>query len=104
MSCSNPTGDGEAVTLTIPAKHRKFLRDHFEIARSGIREELAQYPKQLKEPQRLHREEAVFERLLAALDRGSFGPDRDVRDVLRDLAVGARGALKTKRMSFWTRT
>ncbi len=86
MSCNNPTADGDAVALTIPAKHRKFLRDLFEIARNGIREELAQYPKQLKEPRRLHREEVVYEKLLTALGSGSIVPDRDVRDVLRDLA------------------
>jgi hypothetical protein len=86
MSCDNPTADGDAVVLTIPAKHRKFLHDLFEIARSGIREELAQYPKQLKEPRRLHREEAVYKKLIAALDSNSIVPDRDVRDVLRDLA------------------
>ncbi len=86
MADQNPTGDGDAVALTIPAEHRKFLRDLFEIARNGIREELAQYPKQLKEPRRLHREEAVYERLLTALDSGSIVPDRDVHDVLRDLA------------------
>jgi hypothetical protein len=86
MATKNPKGDGDAVALTILAKHRKFLRDLFEIARNGIREELTQYPKQLKEPRRLHREEAVYEKLLAALDSGSIVPDRDVRDVLRDLA------------------
>jgi hypothetical protein len=86
MAEKNPTGDGDAVALTIPTEHRKFLRDLFEIARGGIREELAQYPKQLKEPHRLHREEAVYEKLLAALDTGSIVSDRDVRDVLRDLA------------------
>jgi len=86
MADENPTGSGDAVGLTIPAEHRKFLRALFEIARNGIREELAQYPKQLREPRRLHREEAVYEKLLAALDSGSIVPDRDVRDVLRDLA------------------
>jgi len=86
MSCTNPTGDGDAVALTIPAAHRKFLHDLFEIARNGIREELAQYPKQLREPRRLYREEAVYAKLLAALDSGSIVPDRDVRDVLSDLA------------------
>ncbi len=86
MADENPTGAGDAVALTIPAKHRKFLRDLFEIARAGIREELAQYPKQLQEPRRLHREEAVYEKLLETLDTGSIVPGRDVRDVLRDLA------------------
>jgi hypothetical protein len=83
MATKNPTGDGDLVALP---EHRKFLCDLFEIARAGIREELAQYPKQLREPRRLHREEAVYEKLLEALNSGSIGPDRDVRDVLRDLA------------------
>jgi hypothetical protein len=86
MPCTNPTGDGDPVALAIPAMHCKFLRCLFEIARNGIREELAQYPKQLKEPRRLRREEIVYDKLLAALDGGSIVPDRDVRDVLRDLA------------------
>jgi hypothetical protein len=86
MADQNPTGDGDAVALTIPAKHRKFLRGLFEIARNGIREELAKYPEQLKEPRRLHREEAVYEKLIAALDSNFIVPDQDVRDVLRDLA------------------
>jgi hypothetical protein len=86
MSCAKPTEDGNAVALAILAKHRKFLRDLFEIARNGIREELAQYPQQLREPSRLHREEAVYDKLLAALDNGSIVADRDVRDVVRDLA------------------
>ncbi len=86
MSCAKPTEDGDAVALAIPAAHRKFLRDLFEIARNGIREELTQYPTQLKEPRRLHREEAVYDKLLAALDNESIVADRDVRDVVRDLA------------------
>ncbi len=86
MADQNPMGAGDAVALTIPTEHRKFLRGLFEIARDGIREELADYPKQLREPRRLHREEAVYEKLLEALDSGSVVPDRDVRDVLSDLA------------------
>ncbi len=85
MSCAKPTEDPNAVVLTIPAKHRKFLRDLFKIARNGIREELTQYPKRLREPSRLHREEAVYDKLLAAFDNGSIVADRDVRDVVRDL-------------------
>lgn len=53
---------------------------------TGFEKELTQYPKQLKEPRRLRREEAAYEKLLAALDSDSIVPDRDVRDVLRDLA------------------
>lgn len=86
MASENPTGAGDAVALTIPAAHHKFLRGLFEIARNGVREELTKYPEQLKEPLRLHREKAVYDKLLAALDSGSIVPDRDVRDVLSDLA------------------
>jgi hypothetical protein len=86
MAIENPMGGGDAVALTIPAEHRKFLYGLFEIARDGIREELGQYPKQLQEPRRLHREEAAYEKLLAALDSGSIVPDRDMLDVIRDLA------------------
>jgi hypothetical protein len=86
MADQNPTGDGNAVALTISTEHRKFLLRLFETARDGIQEDLAEYPQQLREPTRLRREEAVYEKLLAALDSGSIVPDRDVRDVLGDLA------------------
>jgi hypothetical protein len=86
MADQNPTGAGDAIALQVPAENRKLLRDLFEIARNSIREKLAQYPEQVKEPRRLHREEVVYDKLLASLDTGSIVPDRDVRDVLRDLA------------------
>jgi phage terminase Nu1 subunit (DNA packaging protein) len=56
------------------------------MARSGIRDELAKYPESLREPVRLHREEAVYDALLAALDSGSLVVTGDLRCVLRDLA------------------
>jgi hypothetical protein len=87
MANKNPRDDGDAVSLTIPAEDAKFLRGAFEMARDGIRDELANYPDELEEPTRLHREEAVYDKLLAALDTGSIIPDRDVMDVLADLAT-----------------
>jgi len=86
MADENPTGRGVAVALQIPADQVRFLRGVFEMALRGIREELTDYPKQLKEPERLRREEAVYGRLLAALDELVMVPDVDVRDVLGDLA------------------
>jgi len=56
------------------------------MARDGIRDELAEYPDELREPVRLHREEAAYEKLLSALDSSSIVPDADVRQVLTDLA------------------
>lgn len=86
MADENPMGRGVAVALQIPADHVRFLRGVFQMALRGIREELDDYPKQLKEPARLEREEVAYERLLAALDALVMVPDADVRDVLADLA------------------
>ena len=86
MADENPTGRGSAVALAIPPDQARFLRRVFEMARDGVRDELAQYPDRLREPSRLRREEAVYGRLLAALDERVIVPDRDVRTVLGDLA------------------
>jgi hypothetical protein len=86
MADENPTGRGSAVALKIPAEQARFLRSTFRSAQAGIRDELRDYPKQLKEPSRLRREEAAYGRLLAALDELVIVPDDDVRAVVGDLA------------------
>lgn len=86
MARTDPTGDGPAVALTIPPDDAAFLRSVFQMARGGIRDELAEYPDELREPLRLHREEVVYEALLAALDSGSLVVTGDLRCVLSDLA------------------
>jgi hypothetical protein len=87
MTDSNPTGGGDAVVLTISSKDLRFLRFIFEVAQGGIREELAEHPHQPKDASRLDRELAAYAKLLEALERNrSLVPDRDVIDVLRDLA------------------
>jgi hypothetical protein len=85
MADQNPTGRGSAVALKIPVDQIRFLRSVFQMARAGIQDELAKYPDQLREPTRLRREEAVYGRLLAALDELVIVPDGDVRAVLGDL-------------------
>ena len=86
MANTDPTGDGSAIALTIPADQIRFLRGTFESALAGVHEELANYPKGLGEPTHLRREEVVYGRLLVALDGLVIVPDGDVRDVLSDLA------------------
>lgn len=86
MATENPTGSGDAVALTIPADDRKFLRRLFEMARDGIRDELADYPDDLSGPTHPHREKAIYEALLIALDEGSVVPDLHMRQVVSDLA------------------
>lgn len=86
MADENPTGKSAAVALDIPSDQARFLRSTFRSAQGGIRAELREYPKQLKEPTRLRREEAAYGRLLAALDTRLIVPDLDVRAVVSDLA------------------
>lgn len=86
MADENPTGSGAAVALELPADHVRFLRSTFEKARAGVKDELEEFPDQL-DPERLQREEAVYTRLLAALDELVIVPDQDVLDVLGDLAA-----------------
>ena len=86
MADDNPTASGSAVALNIPADQVGFLRGLFKSARAGIRQELKEYPKRLKEPARLRREEAVYGRLLAALDESMIVPDSDLCAILGDLA------------------
>jgi hypothetical protein len=85
MADENPTGRGAAVALDLPVDHIRFLRGVFEKARGGISDELEEFPGQL-DPKRLHREHAVYGRLLTALDGLVIVPDDDVRDVVGDLS------------------
>lgn len=85
MADENPTGRGSAVALSISADQARFLRSTFEKARAGVKDELEEFPDQL-DPKRLEREEAAYARLLAALNELVIVPDRDVRDLVADLA------------------
>jgi len=86
MADENPTGPGAAVALNLPADQIRFLRSTFKSARAGIYDELREYPGQLREPARLRREIVLYGRLLTALDELVIVPDREVRDVVGDLA------------------
>jgi uncharacterized protein YdcH (DUF465 family) len=85
MADQNPTGSGATVALNLPADHVRFLRSTFEKARAGVKDELEEFPDQL-DPKRLEREEAAYARLLEALNELAIVPDRDVRDLVADLA------------------
>jgi len=98
MAEQNPTGRDAAVALKLPANHVRFLRSTFRSAQAGIRDELREYPKQLKEPTRLRREEAAYGRLLVALDECVIVPDADVRVVVGDLAKIIDGSNEYERV------
>ncbi|MFL5902018.1 MAG: hypothetical protein ACJ75S_12590 [Solirubrobacterales bacterium] len=98
MADQNPTGRGAAVALNIPADQVRFLRRLFKDARAGVRQELKDYPRRLKEPTRLRREGAAYGRLLVALDECVIVPDTDVRVVVRDLAKIIDGSNEYERV------
>jgi hypothetical protein len=98
MADENPTGRGSAVTLKIPADQVRFLRGLFKDARAGVRQELKDYPKQLKDPTRLRREDAAYGRLLTALDELVIASDADVRVVVGDLAKIIDGSNEYERV------
>lgn len=86
MANTDPTGGGSTIALTIRSVDREFLRRVFTMARDGIRDELTKHPGPLATAARMRREEATYGALLQALSTGSIVPDRDARDVVRDLA------------------
>ena len=85
MADENPTDHGDAVSLKITPADAEFMRRVFTMALDGIRDELDNYPDDLREPKHLHREEGIYESLLAALDGGPIIPDHYIRQVLHDL-------------------
>ncbi len=98
MADENPTGRGKAVALNLPVDHVRFMRDTFESAREGVRDELRDYPDDLKDPDHLRREVAAYGRLLAALDECVIVPDADVRVVVGDLAKIIDGSNEYERV------
>ena len=97
MADPNPTRRGAAVALQFPAGHVRFLRETFRDARDGVKDELAN-AKRVKDPDRLHREEAAYGRLLAALDELVIVPDDEVRALLDRLAQIIDGSNEYERV------
>jgi hypothetical protein len=97
MADQNPTGRGAAVALQIPAAHVRFLRETFEDALDGVRDELS-HAKQSGDPNRLRCEEAVYGRLLAALDELVIVPDDEVRGIVGTLAQVIDGSNEYERV------
>jgi hypothetical protein len=87
MAKDNPTGRDAVVPLNLPADHVRFLRETFKLARAGVRDELRDYPKRLKDPDHLRREFVAYGRLQTALDELVIIPDVDVLAVLADLST-----------------
>lgn len=80
------TNDKAPVQLDVPRRDRMFLKEVLTMARDGVREELREHGERLREPRRLRREEAAYERLLRAVDEQRVFPDPELCGVLDELA------------------
>lgn len=85
MATQNPTGDGEAVALSISTDQARILRSKLEMAWDGVREDLDS-GQSLPRPAIAREDEDAYRRLLAALDSGSIVPMPHVCRALGELA------------------
>jgi len=86
MATENPTGDGCAVSISIPAGNEAFLRRIISGAQDGLRDDLGQSDERLREPRtKLLLEDAAYAALLDGLDQGRVVPDDELRAALARL-------------------
>jgi hypothetical protein len=86
MAERDPMADQMPVLLELPRRDRKFLEEVLTMARDGVRDELCEHGERLREPRRLRREAAAYERLLEAVEAQRVHPDPELRAVLDELA------------------
>lgn len=87
MSCSQPTGDGEAVALNLPAPQVKILRASLAICLEGVSGDLRR-PDQVPDLEKARREADAYERLLAALDESEIVlPDEAAREAVEVMVL-----------------
>jgi hypothetical protein len=87
MATKDPTGDGRAVSLSIPPGNEAFLRRVIGSTQGGLRDDLKHHGDRLREPRsKLLLEDAAYAALLDGLDRGRIVPDDELRAILGRLA------------------
>ena len=86
MADQDPTRRGASVALNLPDDHVRFLRGVFTDARVGLRDELTEHRDDLKDPERLSREEAAYGRVLVALVEMAVVADAELLGVVSNLA------------------
>lgn len=87
MAETNPTDDSRLVPLDLPDAQKKILRERLADWLAGIRSDL-ETPERVTDVDGGRMEAAAFERLLAALDRGSLEvPDDEARAALSAAAA-----------------
>jgi hypothetical protein len=88
MANENHMGDGRAVPIDLPPAQIAILRDDLTTCLEGVRLDL-RTPQRMNNPDWAQREAEVYDRLLAALDRGTiFVPDESARATIEAVAKG----------------
>jgi hypothetical protein len=86
MAENDPMKDQVPVRLDLARRDRKFLEETLTMARDGVREELAEHSEGLREPRRLRREKAAYERLLSGIEGRQVVADPELCAILAELA------------------
>jgi hypothetical protein len=101
MATQDPTDDGRAVSLSIPARNKAFLRCTIAATRDGIRDDLEHRDDELRQPRRkLLLEDAAYTSLLVALELGRVVPDDELRAALMQIAEGVERENEYERARF----
>jgi len=86
MAGKNPTCDGRAVPLNLPADHLLILRDTLADCLEGVRDDLGTSGA-VKDPEQAREEADAYQRLLAGLARGKIlVPDAAALSAVRKIA------------------
>jgi len=87
MATENTKGDGDAISLSIPAGNEAFLRRIISATQDGLHDELERFGDQLHEPRsKMLLEDAAYAALLEGLDCGRVVPDSEILATLARLA------------------
>ena len=98
MATQNPTGDGEAVALSISPGHLQVLRPILEMVRDGARDDLSTPPLAAR-PEVARADEHAYRVLLAALDHGRIVPAAHICRALGELAESVDAANEYERVA-----
>lgn len=80
---------GGPVTLRVEDRHAPLLREYFVTARVGRIADLAEYPDQLRDPERTRAEAETYGRLIEGVDRRTIVADEEVRAALVESAAAS---------------
>lgn len=98
MASENPTGDGEAVALSISPRNVQILRPILEMVRDGAHDDLSTPPIAARS-EIARADEHAYRVLLASLDHGRIVPADHICRALGELAESIDSANEYERVA-----